>query len=60
MHEEAQKAHSAHIKKVTHLEKELAEAERAKSEYEAAIAEQSQSQGRDIQLEENQVRSKLI
>lgn len=38
------------------LEDELAEVEKAKAEYEASLADESQSQGRDVHLEDEQVR----
>ena len=42
------------------LEEELAEVERKRVEYEEYIEEQSQSQGRNMQLEENQVIDRVI
>jgi len=40
---------------IAELEKELAEVEQRKIDYEEFIEEESQSQGRNMQLEENQV-----
>lgn len=40
---------------IAKLEDELAEVERSKEEYEATIAGESQSQGRDVHLEDEQV-----
>lgn len=40
---------------IADLEKELADVEQRRVEYEEFIEEQSQSQGRNMQLEENQV-----
>ncbi|XP_065161475.1 structural maintenance of chromosomes protein 1A [Atheta coriaria] len=54
--EQAQKADEAHNLDVKKLEDELAEVESSKSEYENAIAGESQSQGRDVHLEDEQVR----
>ncbi|RZC33774.1 structural maintenance of chromosomes protein 1A [Asbolus verrucosus] len=54
--EQARKAHEAHMNDIKKLEDELAEVERAKEEYESQIAGESQSQGRDVHLEDEQVR----
>ncbi|XP_018576283.1 structural maintenance of chromosomes protein 1A isoform X2 [Anoplophora glabripennis] len=54
--EQARKAHEAHMNDIKKLEDELAEVEAAKEEYEAHIAGESQSQGRDVHLEDAQVR----
>ncbi|KAF7267293.1 structural maintenance of chromosomes 1 [Rhynchophorus ferrugineus] len=54
--EQAKNAHEAHMNDIKKLEKELAEVERLKAEYEEQIAGESQSQGRDVHLEDAQVR----
>lgn len=54
--DQARKAHDAHMNDIAKLEEELAEVERAKEEYEAVIAGESQSQGRDVHLEDAQVK----
>ncbi|KAJ8915816.1 hypothetical protein NQ315_004628 [Exocentrus adspersus] len=54
--EQARKAHEAHMNDIKKLEDELAEVEAAKAQYEAQIAGESQSQGRDVHLEDAQVR----
>lgn len=54
--EQARKAHDAHMNDIHKLEEELAEVERNKEEYETQIAGESQSQGRDVHLEDAQVR----
>lgn len=54
--EQARKANEAHMNDIKKLEDELAEVERAKEEYEATIAGESQSQGRDVHLEDEQVK----
>ncbi|KAJ8940823.1 hypothetical protein NQ314_010581, partial [Rhamnusium bicolor] len=54
--EQARKAHEAHMNDIKKLEDELADVEKAKEEYEAHIAGESQSQGRDVHLEDAQVR----
>lgn len=54
--EQARKAHEAHMNDIRKLEEELAEIERLKSEYEATIAGESQSQGRDVHLEDEQIK----
>lgn len=50
------KAHEAHMNDIRKLEEELAEIERLKEEYEATIAGESQSQGRDVHLEDEQIK----
>lgn len=54
--EQARKANEAHNNDISKLEEELAEVERSKDEYEVTIAGESQSQGRDVHLEDEQVR----
>lgn len=54
--EQARKAHEAHMNDIRKLEEELAEVERSKEEYETQIAGESQSQGKDVHLEDAQVR----
>lgn len=54
--EQARKANDAHNQDIAKLEEELAEVERKQAEYEATIAGESQSQGRDVHLEDEQVR----
>lgn len=53
---QARTADEAHKKDINELQEELREVEEAKAAYEASIAGQSQSQGRDVQLEDEQVR----
>ena len=55
--EQARKAHEAHMNDIKKLEDELAEVEKSKEEYESQIAGESQSQGRDVHLEDEQVSS---
>ncbi|XP_017771706.1 PREDICTED: structural maintenance of chromosomes protein 1A [Nicrophorus vespilloides] len=54
--EQAKKADEAHNNDIRKLEEELAEVESSKEEYESTIAGESQSQGRDVHLEDEQVR----
>lgn len=54
--DQARKAHEAHMNDIRKLEEELGEVEKSKEEYEAQIAGESQSQGRDVHLEDEQVR----
>ncbi|XP_066249055.1 structural maintenance of chromosomes protein 1A [Euwallacea similis] len=54
--EQAKKANDAHMNDISKLEAELGEVEKAKAEYEEQIAGESQSQGRDVHLEDAQVR----
>lgn len=53
--EQARKANDAHQADIRKLEEELRVVETAKTEWEATVAGQSQSQGRDVHLEEAQV-----
>jgi structural maintenance of chromosome 1 len=53
--EQARKAHEAHMNDIKKLEDERGEVEQAKEEYESQIAGESQSQGRDVHLEDEQV-----
>lgn len=53
--DQARKAHEAHMNDIRKLEEELAEVERLKAQYETTIAGESQSQGRDVHLEDEQV-----
>ncbi|KAK3931183.1 Structural maintenance of chromosomes protein 1A [Frankliniella fusca] len=52
---QAQKAHDAHEEDIRVLQQELEAVEAKRLEYEEQIAGESQSQGRDVHLEENQV-----
>ncbi|XP_018333295.1 structural maintenance of chromosomes protein 1A [Agrilus planipennis] len=54
--EQARKADEAHNNDIQKLIKELEEVERAKEEWETSVAGESQSQGRDVHLEDEQVR----
>lgn len=56
---QARIADEAHKKDIHELQEELRQVEEAKAAYEASIAGQSQLQGRDVQLEDEQVRKKL-
>lgn len=51
----AQNAEEAHKRDVEHLEEELEKVRKAMEDYESTVAGLSQSQGRDVQLEEEQV-----
>lgn len=53
---QARIADEAHKKDIHELQEELRQVEDAKAAYEASIAGQSQLQGRDVQLEDEQVR----
>lgn len=53
--EEVRRADEAHRKDITELEQELEEVETQRKEYEDLLAGESQSQGRDVQLEDAQV-----
>ncbi|EFN88816.1 structural maintenance of chromosomes protein 1A [Harpegnathos saltator] len=53
---QARIADEAHKKDIHELQEELRQVEEAKATYEASIAGQSQLQGRDVQLEDEQVR----
>lgn len=52
---QAQKAHDAHEEDISVLERELEAVEAKRLEYEEKVAGESQSKGRDVQLEDNQV-----
>ncbi|XP_026271914.1 structural maintenance of chromosomes protein 1A [Frankliniella occidentalis] len=52
---QAQKAHDAHEEDIRVLQQEMEAVEAKRLEYEEQIAGESQSQGRDVHLEENQV-----
>ncbi|KAL7300693.1 hypothetical protein TKK_0006673 [Trichogramma kaykai] len=54
--QQARVADDAHKKDINELLEELRQIEEAKATYEASIAAQSQSQGRDVQLEDEQVK----
>lgn len=56
--EQARKANDAHNNDISKLEQELEEVENRQAEYEATIAGESQSQGRDVHLEDEQVKKK--
>ncbi|XP_074644873.1 structural maintenance of chromosomes protein 1A-like [Tubulanus polymorphus] len=51
----AKKAYETHEQEIDELERELKEVENRRQEYEGRIEEESQSQGRDMELEESQV-----
>nr|XP_022904438.1 structural maintenance of chromosomes protein 1A-like [Onthophagus taurus] len=53
--EQARKAHEAHMNDIKKLNNELAQVEKAKEEYETTIAGESQRQGCDVHLEDDQV-----
>ncbi|XP_043260153.1 structural maintenance of chromosomes protein 1A isoform X2 [Colletes gigas] len=53
---QARTADEAHKKDIHELQEELRQVEEAKAAYEASIAGQSQLQGRDVQLEDEQVK----
>ncbi|KAK2152444.1 hypothetical protein LSH36_328g01029 [Paralvinella palmiformis] len=52
----AMKSNESHQQEVDQLEQELAEIDQKKLEFEELITEESQSQGRNLQLEDNQVK----
>lgn len=52
----AKKGHDTHAMEIKKLEDEFEEVERLRQEYEESVEEESQSQGRDMELEESQVR----
>jgi len=54
--EEVRRADESHKKDIEELEQELGEVEKQRKEYEDMLAGESQSQGRDVQLEDAQVR----
>ncbi|KAL5014287.1 hypothetical protein ScPMuIL_008557 [Solemya velum] len=51
----AKKTHDNHEQEINELEKELEDVERKRQEYEERMEEESQSQGRDMELEESQL-----
>ena len=53
---QAEKAYNSHKTDVEELETELRAAERRKDEYDALTASESESQGRNLQLEGNQIK----
>ncbi|ELT90865.1 hypothetical protein CAPTEDRAFT_228943 [Capitella teleta] len=52
----AQKAHGSHSEDIEELNQEMAEIDRKRAEFEERMEEESQSQGRNLQLEESQVK----
>lgn len=54
--EEVRRADEAHTKDIEELEQELEQVESQRREYEDMLAGESQSQGRDVQLEDAQVK----
>ena len=52
----AKKQHDSHMSEIRELEKELETVEQKRAEFEEQIEQESQSQGRDLELEESQVR----
>ena len=56
---QARIADEAHKKDINELQEELRQVEETKAAYEASIAGQSQMQGRDVQLEDEQVKINL-
>ncbi|XP_057376078.1 structural maintenance of chromosomes protein 1A-like [Daphnia carinata] len=52
---QARKANDAHAEDIEQLEKELSEVDKRREEYEAELQSESQSQGRSVHLEEEQV-----
>lgn len=52
---QAKKSHENHETEIQEMEKELEEVEKKQQEFENQIEEESQSQGRDLDLEENQL-----
>jgi len=52
---QAKKAAESHENEIDQLEKEMTEIEKKRVEFEEVIEEESQSQGRDLSLEDNQV-----
>lgn len=52
---QAKKTHDNHEQEINELERELEEVEAKRREFEERIEEESQSQGRDLELEESQV-----
>ena len=54
----AQKTHIAHDEEIEKYEQDLREVERLRREYEEKLQDESQSAGRNLSLEEDQVSSK--
>lgn len=54
----AQKTHIAHGEEIEKYEQDLREVERLRKEYEDKLQDESQSAGRNLSLEEDQVSSK--
>lgn len=54
--DQVRKAHDAHMNDIKKLEDELQEVDEAKQAYEASVAGESQSQGKDVHLEDEQVK----
>lgn len=52
---QARKANDAHAEDIAQLEKELVEIEKSREEYETSLQSESQSHGRSVHLEEEQV-----
>ena len=52
---QAKKTHEGHEQEINELERELEDVEAKRREFEERIEEESQSQGRDLELEESQV-----
>lgn len=52
---QAKKTHDGHEQEINELERELEDVESKRREFEERIEEESQSQGRDLELEESQV-----
>ena len=57
---QAKKANDAHGEDIAVLEKELAEVDKRREEYEESLQSESQSQGRSVHLEEEQVTARFI
>lgn len=57
---QAKKADAAHEQDIRELEDELAEVDRKRKEYEDMVAGESQSQGKDVHLEDAQVRVQIL
>ena len=58
--QQARKANEAHAGDIAELEKELATIEKEKDDYEESLQSESQSQGRSVHLEEEQVNDDTI
>ena len=54
----AEKSHAAHDEEVSKYENDLHEVERLRKEYEDKLQDESQHTGRNLALEENQVKEK--